>query len=98
MSSKDSSKKKNILFICTHNSARSQMAEGLVNHLYHESWIAKSAGTKRTFVKPLAIETMNEIGIDISHHESESIEVYKNRMFDVVVTVCDSSFKSQELH
>jgi len=91
MSSKDSSEKNKILFICTHNSARSQMAEGLVNHFYNESWIAQSAGTEKTKVKPMSVEAMKEIGIDISHHESKSIDIFWDRMFEVVVTVCDSA-------
>lgn len=83
--------KKRILFICTHNSARSQIAEGLVNHFYGELWTAQSAGTEKTHVKPLAIETMSEIGIDISHHKSKAIDSFKDHNFDVVVTVCDSA-------
>lgn len=91
MNSRDSSKKNKILFICTHNSARSQMAEGLVNHFYHDFWIAQSAGTEKTAVKPLAVEVMKEIGIDISHHESKLIDTFKTQIFDVVITVCDSA-------
>ena len=83
--------KHTILFICTHNSARSQLAEGLVNHYFGDTWEAKSAGTEKTFVKPLAIKAMAEAGIDISHHKSKTIEVFKEQRFDVVVTVCDSA-------
>lgn len=80
---------KDILFICTHNSARSQMAEGLVNALYPDRFRAFSAGTERSTVKPFAIEALKRMGIDISHHRSKSIEEFKGRLFDIVVTVCD---------
>jgi arsenate reductase (thioredoxin) len=83
--------KKTILFICTHNSARSQLAEGLVNHYFSETWEAQSAGTEKTFVKPFAIKAMAEAGIDISHHTSKTVDVFKEQQFDVVVTVCDSA-------
>ncbi len=80
---------KEVLFICTHNSARSQLAEGLVNALYSDRLKAFSAGTEKTRVNPLAVEVLREIGIDISHHTSKTIDVFKDRVFDVVVTVCD---------
>ncbi len=83
--------KKEVLFICTHNSARSQMAEGLVNALYSDRFRAYSAGTEKTKVNPLAIEVMKEIGIDISHHTSKTVEVFRDRLFDIVVTVCDNA-------
>ncbi len=83
--------KNTILFICTHNSARSQLAEGLVNYYFKDTWEAKSAGTVATFVKPLAIKAMAELGIDISHHRSETIDTFRAQVFDVVVTVCDSA-------
>ena len=67
---------KTVLFICTHNSARSQMAEGLVNHIYGNQWTASSAGTEKTSVKPLAIAAMREMGIDISHHRSQHIDEF----------------------
>jgi len=66
--------KKKVLFICTHNSARSQMAEGLLNALKGDEYQAYSAGTEKTFVKPEAIKVLSEIGIDISHHYSKTIE------------------------
>lgn len=83
--------KKKILFICTHNSARSQMAEGLVNFYLKEKFIAFSAGTKPTKVNPYAIKVMEEIGIDISNHRSKSVLEFKGEKFDYVVTVCDSA-------
>ncbi|RKY02042.1 MAG: arsenate reductase ArsC, partial [Spirochaetes bacterium] len=83
--------KKTILFICTHNSARSQMAEGLVNYYYSEYFQAKSAGTIPTMVNPYALAVMKELGIDISHQRSKPIEEFRNKTFDIVVTVCDSA-------
>ena len=83
--------KHTILFICTHNSARSQLAEGLVNHSFSETWEAKSAGTEQTIVKPFAIKAMAEAGIDSSHHTSKTVDAFKGQQFDVVVTVCDSA-------
>ena len=82
-------KKKSILFICTHNSSRSQMAEGIVNALYGSRFAASSAGTLPTRVNPFAIEAMKEIGIDISTHHSKSVQEFLGRNFDFVVTVCD---------
>ncbi len=83
--------KNTILFICTHNSARSQLAEGLVNHRFGATWEASSAGTEATVVKPSAIQAMAEVGIDISHHSSKTIETFQGQEFDVVVTVCDNA-------
>ncbi len=80
---------KEVLFICTHNSARSQLAEGLVNALYSDKLKAYSAGTEKTRVNPLAVEVLREIGIDISNHTSKTVDVFKSKTFDVVVTVCD---------
>jgi len=81
--------KKTVLFICVHNSARSQLAEGLVNALYGDRFEAVSGGTTATRVHPAAIQAMAEIGIDISGHHSKSIDVFEGRRFDYVVMVCD---------
>ncbi|MEO0072096.1 MAG: arsenate reductase ArsC [candidate division WOR-3 bacterium] len=81
--------KKKVLFICTHNSARSQMAEGLLNYLYGDKYEAYSAGTKPTVVNPYAIRVMHEIGIDITHHRSKSVQEFFDQDIDYVVTVCD---------
>ena len=81
--------KKSILFICVHNSARSQIAEGLINSLYAGRFEAVSGGTTATRVHPGAIKAMAEIGIDISGHHSKSIDVFEGRRFDYVVMVCD---------
>ncbi len=83
--------KRKVLFICTHNSARSQMAEGLLNHLYGSIYEAYSAGAKPSDVHPLAVKVMKEIGIDISKNKSKSIKEFEGIKFDLVVTVCDSA-------
>ena len=81
--------KKKVLFICTHNSARSQMAEGFLNTLYGDRYEGFSAGTKPTKVNHYIVKAMHEIGIDISKHRSKSIEEFREENFDYVVTVCD---------
>ena len=81
--------KKQVLFICTHNSCRSQMAEGLLNQYCEEGFKASSAGVKQTRVHPLAIQVMDEINIDISQHRSKLIDEFRDTKFDYVVTVCD---------
>jgi arsenate reductase len=83
--------KQKVLFLCTHNSARSQMAEGLLRHLARNRFEVHSAGTEATRVRPLAIQAMNEIGIDISRQESKTLDKYLGQPFDFVITVCDSA-------
>lgn len=83
--------KKRILFICTHNSARSQMAEGLVNALYRDRFEAFSAGTEPTGVRPAAVLVMAEIGIDISRHKAKKADEFIHQRFDTVMTVCDNA-------
>ncbi len=82
-----------VLFLCTHNSARSQMAEGLLRHLYGDRYEVFSAGSTPTRVNPFAIKVLAEIGIDISNQRSKSIEEFRNRPIDLVVSVCKSSAK-----
>jgi len=82
-----------VLFLCTHNSARSQMAESLLRHTYGEKYEVFSAGTTPTKVNPFAIQAMAEIGIDISKQYSKSIEEFQNKDIDLVVSVCKSSAK-----
>jgi arsenate reductase len=77
--------------LCTHNSARSQMAEGLLRHLAGDHFEAMSAGTEATHVRPLAIRAMEEIGIDISGQESKTLDRYLEESFDYVITVCDDA-------
>jgi len=83
-------KKKRVLFLCTGNSARSQMAEGLVNHFLSDEWEALSAGTEPSgYVHPLAVKAMAELGIDISDHRSKSTDEFRDADLDLVITVCD---------
>jgi arsenate reductase len=82
--------KTKVLFLCTHNSARSQIAEGLLRHFYGGRYEVFSAGSSPTQVHPLAIKVMAEIGIDISKQTSKSIEEFRNKDIDMVVTVCTS--------
>ena len=81
--------RKQVLFICTHNSARSHMAEGLLKKLYGNRYEVCSAGTDPTEVNPLAVKAMAEVGIDISDHQSNDVEDYLDLDWDYVITVCD---------
>jgi arsenate reductase len=84
--------KQRVLFLCTGNSARSQMAEGLVNHFLGERWEAYSAGTHPAgYVHPLAILALLELGIIISNQRSKSTDEFENDHFDLVITVCDAA-------
>ena len=85
------SEKSRVLFLCTHNSARSQMAEGLLRHLAGDRFEAMSAGTEATRVRPLAIRAMEEMGIDISKQQSKTLNRYLQERFDYVITVCDDA-------
>ena len=80
-----------VLFLCTHNSARSQMAEGLLRHLGGDRFEAYSAGTVATHVRPLAIKAMAELDVDISGQESKTLDRYLGEPFDAVITVCDQA-------
>ena len=82
---------KKILFLCTHNSCRSQMAEGIANHLLGGRLQAFSAGTEAAFVHPRAITVMQEIDIDISRHRSKSLAEFEGETFDYVITLCGSA-------
>ncbi len=84
-------KKKKILFLCTKNSVRSQMAEGLMNHLRGDAFDACSAGVEPYPVHPLAIEVMNEIGIDISKQRSKHVDEFQSIPVDYVVSLCDNA-------
>jgi arsenate reductase (thioredoxin) len=84
-------KKARVLFLCTHNSARSQMAEGLLRQLAGNRFEAHSAGTEATHVRPLAVRAMDEVGVDISGQESKTLERYLREPFDYVITVCDDA-------
>ena len=80
-----------VLFVCTHNSARSQMAEGLLRVLGGDRFEAASAGTEKTSVNPLAIRAMAERGIDISGHASKTVDGLLQEGWDYLVTVCDDA-------
>lgn len=80
-----------VLFLCTENACRSQMAEGLVNHDLAGQVQAFSAGVRPKVVNPRAIRVMAEAGIDISHHRSKSVEELAGEHFDLVITVCDQA-------
>lgn len=88
---KAETKKKSVLFLCTHNSARSQMAEGLLREIYGDRFDVYSAGTEPSRVNPHAIRVMKELGIDISEHSSKHMDDFELREFDYIVTVCDSA-------
>jgi arsenate reductase (thioredoxin) len=79
----------NVLFLCTENACRSQMAEGLVNHDLAGQVQAFSAGVRPSRVNPRAIQVMAELGIDISHHRSKSVDELAGEHFGLVITVCD---------
>ncbi|WP_425058140.1 Arsenate reductase [Sporomusa carbonis] len=83
--------KKKVLFLCTHNSARSQMAEGLLRAMYGDRYESFSAGTEPGKLNPYVVRAMAEIGIDISGHWSKSLNEFLRDEFDYVVTVCDSA-------
>lgn len=81
--------KKRVLILCTGNSARSQMAEGLLRHDAGALYDVESAGTKPGIVRPEAIAVMREIGIDISAQRSKHVDEFEGQSFDIVITVCD---------
>ena len=83
--------KKRVLILCTGNSARSQMAEGLLRHDGGAWFEVESAGVEPSHVRPQAIVAMKEIGIDISGHRSKSVDEFAGRDFDCVITVCDNA-------
>lgn len=80
-----------VLILCTGNSARSQMAEGLLRHIAGDRFDVESAGTVASFVRPHAIEAMREIGIDISGHRSKCLDEFLDAPFDHVITVCNNA-------
>jgi arsenate reductase len=88
------SMKKRVLILCTGNSARSQMAEGLLAHHGADRFEVESAGTKPGHVRPEAIAVMKELGIDISGHRSKHVDEFQGQSFDYVLTVCDNARES----
>jgi arsenate reductase len=83
--------RKRVLILCTGNSARSQMGEGLLRHIAADRFEVASAGVAPTQVRPEAITVMREIGIDISNHRSKSVNEFMGEDFDYVITVCDNA-------
>lgn len=86
--------RKRVLILCTGNSARSQMAEGLLRHLAGDRFEVFSAGTKPAGLNPNAVKAMSELGIDISQHRSKSVDEFSREQFDYVITVCDNARES----
>ena len=86
--------KQRVLILCTGNSARSQMAEGLLRHDAGDRFEVESAGTKPGHVRPEAIAVMKEIGIDLSGHRSKHVDEFAGQSFDYVLTVCDNAKES----
>lgn len=103
---KPKSENRKVLFLCTGNSARSQMAEGFLRHEAGDRFEVVSAGTHPTTVRPEAVAVMSELGIDISGHRSKSVDEFAGANFDYVITVCDNAneacpvfpAKTQRLH
>ncbi len=91
---RNTGRKKNVLFICTNNSARSQMAEALLKYLYGDRYDVYSAGTSPTSVNEYAVRVMAEMGIDISKNRSKGVDEFREMEFDYVVTVCDDARES----
>jgi arsenate reductase (thioredoxin) len=86
--------KKRVLILCTGNSARSQMAEGLLRHDAGNRFEVESAGTRPGHVRPEAIAVMKELGIDIAGHRSKHVQEFEDQSFDYVLTVCDNAKES----
>jgi arsenate reductase (thioredoxin) len=86
--------RKRVLILCTGNSARSQMAEGLLRHLAGDKFEVFSAGTRPSHLRPEAVQVMRELGIDISGHRSKSVNEFAGQAFNFVITVCDDAKES----
>ena len=86
--------KKNIIFICTGNACRSQIAHGLLKNIAGDRFNVFSAGSHPSRVHPMSIKVMEEVGIDISHHTSNHLEDYLHKGIDIVITVCDNANKA----
>jgi len=90
--------KRRVLFLCTANSCRSQMAEGIANHFWGDRLEAFSAGTQASFVNPTAIAVLKEIGIDISKHRSKDLSEFDGQTFDDVITLCGEANETCPLY
>src|SRR5687767_10673289 len=91
---KTMNEKQRVLILCTGNSARSQMAEGLLRDMAGDRFEVGSAGVAPSHVRPEAIEAMHEVGIDISGHRSKSVDEFVDQEFDFIITVCDNAKES----
>lgn len=91
MTNQKTTHKQRVLILCTANSARSQMAEGVLRWLAGDRYDVFSAGSRATFVNPFAIQTMDEIGVDLRSHTSKTYEQFLGQPFDAVITVCDNA-------
>ena len=89
--------KTRVLFLCVHDSARSQMAEGLLRKFAGDRFDVLSAGLEARTLRPEAVEALREIGIDISHHRSKSVDELARMTFDIVVTTCDEAKEARPL-
>lgn len=92
--STDTLPRQRVIFVCTHNSARSQMAEGMLRAWGHGRYEVFSAGTEATRVRPEAIEVMREVGVDITGHTSKTLEPFTGEAFNWLITVCDQAAES----
>jgi len=90
----DPDTRKSIIFLCSYNSVRSQIAEGLMRDLYGDRFDVYSAGVASGGINPLAIQVLHESGIDTTGHRSKSVTEFKGKNFDYIVTLCDSSCPS----
>jgi len=88
---KMNSDKKKVLFVCTHNAVRSQIAEAFLNHIYGDRYMAFSAGSDPSQIDPIVIMVMQEFGIDLRDYKSKGLDVFRYDRFDYVVTVCDQA-------
>ena len=86
--------KKTVLFLCTGNSCRSQMAEGFLRHFAGDRFDVASAGTRPAALNPGAVDAMREVGVDIAQHRSKSVDEFAGQRFDHVITVCDRARES----
>ncbi len=94
MTVKSTNDKKKVLFVCTHNAVRSQMAEALLNKIYGDRYTAFSAGSDPTQIDPVVISVMKDMGIDLDHSRSKGLDFFKDYAFDYIVTVCDHAQES----
>jgi len=83
--------KKRVLFVCTHNSARSQMAEAFLNSIYGDRYETSSAGTEPTKINPYVVAAMKQIGLDLSNNQAKSVDEFMGQKLDLIITLCDEA-------